>query len=175
MTLGLDLNASYMGFDLNLFISGVYGNKLYNTNIYDLQGMPRLFNAGVEVLDRWTPENHSNTIPRAGAVAANVQASSRFVEDGSYTKLKNITLGYSIPGNLTKNKLTKLRVYVSAQNMICISNYSGLDPEVGSYRANLGLGLTGSPQTTAPNFDNGIDRGNYPIPKSVIGGFQITF
>jgi len=175
MTLGLDLNASYMGFDLNLFISGVYGNKLYNTNIYDLQGMPRLFNAGVEVLDRWTPENHSNTIPRAGAVAANDQASSRFVEDGSYTKLKNITLGYTIPGNLTKNKLTKLRVYVSAQNMICITKYSGLDPEVGSYRANLGLGLTGSPQTTAPNFDNGIDRGNYPIPKSVIGGFQITF
>ena len=174
-TLGLDINASYKGFDLNLFIGGVYGNKLYNTNLYDLQAMPRLFNAGVEVLDRWTPENHSNTIPRAGAVAANVQASSRFVEDGSYTKLKNITLGYTIPGNLTKNKLTKLRVYVSAQNMICISDYSGLDPEVGSYRANLGLGLTGSPQTTAPNFDNGIDRGNYPIPKSVIGGFQITF
>ena len=175
MTLGLDLNASYKGFDLNLFISGVYGNKLYNTNLYDLQGMPRLFNAGVEVLDRWTPENPSNTIPRAGAVAANVQASSRFVEDGAYTKLKNITLGYTIPGNLTKNKLTKLRVYVSAQNMICITNYSGLDPEVGRYIANQGVGLIGSPQTSAPNYDNGIDRGNYPIPKSVIGGFQITF
>ena len=164
-----------MGFDLNLFISGVYGNKLYNTNIYDLQGMPRLFNAGVEVLDRWTPDNPSNTIPRAGVVAANVQSSTRYVEDGSYTKLKNITLGYTIPGNLTKNKLTKLRVYVSAQNMICITNYSGLDPEVGSYRANQGVGLTGSPQTSTANFDNGIDRGNYPIPKSVIGGFQITF
>ncbi len=71
MTLGLDLNASYKGFDLNVFISGVYGNKLYNTNLYDLQAMPRLFNAGVEVLDRWTPDNPSNTIPRAGAVAAN--------------------------------------------------------------------------------------------------------
>ncbi len=136
MTLGLDLNASYKGFDLNLFISGVYGNKLYNTNIYDLQAMPRLFNAGVEVLDRWTPDNPSNTIPRAGAVAANVQASSRFVEDGSYTKLKNITLGYTLPGNLLKNKLTKLRVYVSAQNMICITKYSGLDPEVGRYLSN---------------------------------------
>jgi TonB-linked SusC/RagA family outer membrane protein len=175
MTLGLDLNASYMGFDLNIFISGVYGNKLYNTNIYDLQGMPRLFNAGVEVLDRWTPENPSNTIPRAGEVAANVRASTRYVEDGSYTKLKNITLGYTVPGNLTKHKLTKLRVYVSAQNMICITNYSGLDPEVGSYRANQGVGLIGSPQTSSTNFDNGIDRGNYPIPKSVIGGFQITF
>ncbi len=175
MTLGLDLNASYKGFDLNLFISGVYGNKLYNTNIYDLQGMPRLFNAGVEVLDRWTTENPSNTIPRAGEVAANVRASTRYIEDGAYTKLKNITLGYNIPGNLTKNKLTKFRVYVSAQNMICITKYSGLDPEVGRYAANQGVGLVGSPQTSATNFENGVDRGNYPIPKSVIGGFQITF
>ncbi len=174
-TVGLDLNASYKGFDLNIFISGVYGNKLYNTNIYDLQGMPRLFNAGVEVLDRWTTDNPSNTIPRAGDVSVNVEASDRFVEDGAYTKLKNVTLGYNIPANLTKNKLTRFRVYVSAQNMICITNYSGLDPEVGRYTANLTSGLIGAPQTSTANYSNGIDVGNYPIPKSVIGGFQITF
>ncbi len=175
-TLGLDFNASYMGFDLNIFISGVYGNKLYNTNIYDLQAMPRLFNAGVEVLDRWTTDNPSNTIPRAGEVSVNAKASDRFVEDGSYTKLKNITLGYNIPGNVTKNKLTKFRVYVSAQNMICITNYSGLDPEVGRYTASgTALGQIGTPQTSTNNYANGIDVGNYPIPKSVIGGFQITF
>ena len=179
-TLGLDINASYKGFDLNLFISGVYGNKLYNTNIYDLQGMPRLFNSGVEVLDRWTPENPSNTIPRAGDVSVNIEASDRFVEDGSYTKLKNITLGYNIPGNFTK-KLTRFRVYVSAQNMICITKYSGLDPEVGKYISNGNaptLGQIGTPETSdrnSQNYTNGIDRGNYPIPKSVIGGFQITF
>ncbi len=176
MTLGLDLNASYKGLDLNVFISGVYGNKLYNTNLYDLQAMPRLFNAGVEVLDRWTPTNPSNTIPRAGAVAANAQASSRFVEDGAYTKLKNITLGYTLPSSLLKNKLTKLRIYVSAQNMICLTKYSGLDPEVGRYTSNgTVLGQIGAPQTTAQNYANGIDVGNYPIPKSVIAGFQITF
>src|SRR5664280_2131539 len=61
MTLGLDLNASYKGFDLNLFISGVYGNKIYNTNLFDLVGMDRLFNADVRVLDRWSPTNPSNT------------------------------------------------------------------------------------------------------------------
>jgi len=176
MTLGLDLNASYKGLDLNVFISGVYGNKLYNTNLYDLQAMPRLFNAGVEVLDRWTPTNPSNTIPRAGAVAANAQASSRFVEDGAYTKLKNITLGYTLPASLLKNKLTKLRIYVSAQNMICLTKYSGLDPEVGRYTSNgTALGQIGAPQTTNQNYANGIDVGNYPIPKSVIAGFQITF
>jgi TonB-dependent starch-binding outer membrane protein SusC len=176
MTLGLDLNASYKGFDLNVFISGVYGNKLYNTNLYDLEAMPRLFNAGVQVLDAWTPTNHSTTMPRPGAVAANAQASSRFVEDGAYTKLKNITLGYTLPGNLLKNTLTKLRIYVSAQNMICITNYSGLDPEVGRYLSNgTTLGQIGAPQTTTQNYANGIDVGNYPIPKSVIAGFQITF
>ena len=176
MTLGLDLNASYKGFDLNLFISGVYGNKLYNTNLFDLVGMDRLFNSDVRVLDRWTPTNPSNTIPRAGTVASNVQASDRFVEDGAYTKLKNITLGYTLPKRLLRNKLTKLRVYVSAQNMICITKYSGLDPEVGRYTSSgTSLGFIGAPQTTAQNYANGIDVGNYPIPKSVIAGIQVTF
>ena len=176
MTLGLDLNASYKGFDLNLFISGVYGNKLYNTNLFDLVGMDRLFNSDVRVLNRWTPTNPSNTIPRAGTVASNIQASSRFVENGTYTKLKNITLGYTLPANLLKNIFTKLRIYVSAQNMICITKYSGLDPEVGTYTRTVGsLGQIGSPQTTTQNYANGIDVGNYPIPKSIIAGIQVTF
>jgi TonB-linked SusC/RagA family outer membrane protein len=176
MTLGLDLNASYKGFDLNLFISGVYGNKIYNTNLYDLVSMDRLFNADVKVLDRWSTTNPSNTMPRAGIVASNTSASSRFIEDGAYTKLKNITLGYTLPANLWKNTFSKLRIYVSAQNMICITKYSGLDPEVGSYTV-VGntLGQIGSPQTTTQNYANGIDRGNYPIPKSVIAGIQVTF
>jgi len=176
MTLGLDINASYKGFDLNVFISGVYGNKLYNTNLFDLVSMDRLFNADVKVLNRWTPTNPSNTIPRAGLVASNAQASSRFVEDGAYTKLKNITLGYTLPKNILKNAFSKLRVYISAQNMICITKYSGLDPEVGRYIASgTTLGQIGAPQTTGQNYANGIDVGNYPIPKSVIGGLQITF
>jgi hypothetical protein len=175
LTLGFDVNASYKGFDLNIFISGVYGNEVYNTNIYDLQGMPRLFNSGVEVLDRWNGEGTSNTIPRAGAVANNVQSSDRFVENGSFTRLKNITLGYTIPTNLLKNKLSSIRIYVSAQNMITITDYSGLDPEVGSLGftsntlGNIGVG------NTNVNFTNGVDLGNYPVPKSVIGGIQITF
>jgi TonB-dependent starch-binding outer membrane protein SusC len=176
MTIGLDLNASYKGFDLNLFISGVYGNKLYNTNLFDLVGMDRLFNSDVRVLDRWTPSNPSNTMPRAGTVASNVQASSRFVEDGAYTKLKNITIGYTVPQRLLKNKVGKLRVYVSAQNMICLTKYTGLDPEVGRYTSSgTTLGQIGAPQTTGQNYANGIDFGNYPIPKSIIGGIQVTF
>lgn len=175
LTLGFDLNASFKGFDFNVFISGVYGNDIYNTNLYDLQGMPRLFNSGVEVLNRWTPDNPSNTIPRAGAVANNVQASSRFVESGAYTRLKNITLGYTLPAGLLKNALSRVRIYVSAQNILTITKYSGLDPEVGTYTAaGTTLGNIGVGNTTI-NFNNGVDLGNYPVPKSVIGGIQITF
>jgi TonB-linked SusC/RagA family outer membrane protein len=175
LTLGIDLNASYKGIDLNVFISGIYGNDVYNTNIYDLQGMPRLFNAGVEVLDRWTPTNPSNTIPRLGGIASNTQSSTRFIEDGAFTRLKNVSLGYTIPSSLLKNKLTKLRIYVSAQNMITLTKYTGLDPEVGSYTtAGNALGNIGGGNTNI-NFTNGIDLGNYPVAKSVIGGIQITF
>ena len=90
--------------------------------------------------------------------------------------LKNITLGYTLPKTLLGNKFTKLRIYVSAQNMICLTKYSGLDPEVGRYTSSgTSLGFIGAPQTTSQNYANGIDVGNYPIPKSVIAGIQITF
>lgn len=178
--LGLNINGSYKGFDLDLFIQGVYGNDIYNTNIYDLEGMPRLFNSGVAVLDRWTTSHYSNTVPRPG-VGTNVQVSSRFVEDGSYTRLKNITLGYTLPANLFGNVISKLRIYVSATNIITFTNYSGLDPEVGAntvVQANaqdIGLPRTYNNGYPVNNFQNGIDYGAYPRPKSFIGGIQITF
>ena len=131
ISLGLNFNASYKGLDLSILILGSYGNDVYNTNIYDLEGMPRLFNAGTAVLNRWTPTNPSNTVPRPG-VGRNVEASSRFIEDGSYTRVKNITLGYTIPSGVFRNVLSHVRVYVSAQNLLTFTNYSGLDPEVGA-------------------------------------------
>jgi len=180
LALGLNLNASYKGLDLNIFIQGSYGNDVYNTNIYDLEGMPRLFNSGTAVLERWTPTNPSNTVPRPGT-GRNVEASSRFVEDGSYTRVKNITLGYTIPSSVFRNVLSKVRVYVSAQNLITFTNYSGLDPEVGAYSvAQTSPAMIGQPRYytegyPVTNFQNGIDYGGYPIPKSFIAGLQISF
>src|SRR5690606_11876565 len=99
VTYGLNINTNYKNWDLSLFINGVAGNDIYNTNLYDLEGMPRLFNAGVAVLDRWTGPGTSNSIPRAssGTNGANTSVSDRFVEDGSFTRLKNISLGYALP------------------------------------------------------------------------------
>lgn len=161
---GFNGSANYKNFDLNIFITGVAGNDVYNTNIYDLQGMTRLFNSGTAVLDRWTGPGTSNSIPRALGAGANVSASDRFIEDGSYTRLRNVTLGYTFPEGVISEYLTKFRIYLSGQNLVTLTDYSGLDPEVGS-----------STVINNSAYEYGIDRGNYPQPKSVLFGLQVTF
>ncbi|WP_290568260.1 SusC/RagA family TonB-linked outer membrane protein [Leeuwenhoekiella sp. UBA6783] len=157
LTYGLNFDARYKNFDFNLFINGVTGNDIYNTNIYDLQGMTRLFNAGVEVLDRWTPTNPSNSIPRYDGAPQNVVASDRFVEDGSFMRLKNISVGYTFEEG-TIDFIQRLRVYLSGQNLITLTNYSGLDPEVVSRAGEVGF-----------------DRGDYPQPVSMLLGLDVSF
>lgn len=161
---GLNLDANYKNWDFNVFINGVTGNEIYNTNIYDLQGMPRTFNAGVAVLDRWTPTNPSNTIPRAfdGNNGINTASSDRFIEDGSFARLKNLTVGYTFPQtSALSSYFSKLRIYASGQNLLTVTDYSGLDPEIGNAKST--------------NSEFGVDRGNYPQPKSVLVGLQVTF
>ena len=157
LTYGFNFDARYKNFDFNLFVNGVAGNDIYNTNIYDLQGMTRLFNSGVEVLDRWTPTNPSNSIPRALGAPQNVVASDRFVEDGSFMRLKNLSIGYTFNEDFI-DFVNKLRVYMSGQNLITITNYSGLDPEVVSRVGEVGF-----------------DRGDYPQPVSVLLGLELSF
>lgn len=161
-TYGLNLTGNYKNFDFNIFINGVSGNDIYNTNIYDLQGMPRLFNSGTEVLNRWTGAGTSNSIPRALGATQNVSASDRFIEDGSYTRLKNLSVGYTFDKEAFNNIFSKLRVYLSGQNLVTITDYSGLDPEIGN-------------PMNGNNFEVGIDRGNYPQPKSLLVGLQVAF
>ncbi|MDO6807815.1 TonB-dependent receptor [Zobellia galactanivorans] len=167
LTYGLNLDFNYKQLDLNMFISGVAGVDVYNTNIYDLEGMPRLFNAGTNVLNRWTGPGTSNSVPQAGGADENFTLiSDRFVEDGSYTRLKNITLGYTLENTSLERYFSKCRIYVSGQNLITISDYSGLDPEIGNPLTNDG---------GSRRYELGIDRGNYPQPKSVLLGVQLSF
>ncbi|TDN95100.1 TonB-linked SusC/RagA family outer membrane protein [Salegentibacter sp. 24] len=166
-TYGLNLSANYKDFDFSLFINGSQGNDIYNTNIYDLQGMTRLFNAGTDVLDRWTGPGTSNYIPRAIGATQNTAASDRFVEDGSFTRLRNLVVGYTFPKNMFNDYLSKFRIYLSGQNLVTITDYSGLDPEIGV------PALSGNEDTQ--RFEVGIDRGNYPQPQSVLVGLQLAF
>lgn len=166
-TYGLNLNAAYKKFDFNCFITGVQGNDIFNANIFDLQAMQRLFNASTDVLGRsivanGVVTNPSATLPRALGASQNwASASDRYVEDGSYARLKNITVGYTLNGTTFDKYFSKLRMYVSAQNLITITNYSGLDPEVARADGNANSA--------------GIDLGRYPQPKSVIFGLDVTF
>jgi hypothetical protein len=165
---GINFSANWKGFDASLFLQGVSGNQIYSIVKYDLEGMSRLFNSGAAVLDRWTPENTNTNVPRAvsGDPNQNSRASDRFVEDGSYFRVKNLTLGYNFPsvGNFTRNAFTKLRVYTTIQNLLTITNYeSGYDPEIGNRNAATN-GLT-----------QGIDYGQFPQARSIVVGLQVGF
>jgi len=166
-TYGLNLTAAYKNFDFNCFISGVQGNDIFNANTFDLKGMNRLFNASTDVLDRATVvngvvTNPSATLPRAQGADINwSSANQRYIEDGSYTRLKNIAVGYTFSGDAFKAYFSKIRFYVSGQNLITITKYSGLDPEIARADANANSA--------------GIDLGRYPQPKSVIFGLDVTF
>src|SRR5690606_31208408 len=126
--------------------------------------MTRLFGASTVVLDRWTPTNTDTNVPRAvnSDPNRNARVSTRFLEDGSYLRLKNISLGYSIPtaslASWSKGTISKVRVYFSAQNLLTITDYSGYDPEIGAR-----TGINSSLGT-------GIDYGQFPAARTFLGG-----
>ncbi|RZK41038.1 MAG: TonB-dependent receptor [Pedobacter sp.] len=130
---GFSNNFAYKGFDLNVFFQWSYGGSIYNANRIIFEGerpRPNL-NQFATVLDRWTPENRSNTIPRAGGNAPVGTYSSRVIEDGSFLRLKTVQLGYTLPSSFTNKFAVKnLNFNVSAQNIFTWTNYSGMDPEV---------------------------------------------
>ncbi|MCC7525817.1 MAG: TonB-dependent receptor, partial [Chitinophagaceae bacterium] len=168
VTYALNLGANYKNFDLSAFFQGVQGNKIFNATRVITEGMVRFFNAGTQVLNAWTPTNTDTDIPRAISADPNQNArpSTRFLEDGSYLRLKNIMLGYTVPenslGSLTKGAIKNLRVYVSAQNILTFTKYTGYDPEVGN-------------RTPGSSLTNGIDFAVYPQPKAFMVGLQVGF
>lgn len=148
---------AYKNFDLQIFLQGVAGNDIYNANRIWQEGMAVPQNQTAKVLDRWTGEGTSNSVPRAVYSDPNKNArhSSRFVEDGSYLRIKNLTLGYTLPENLSKRAyLQTVRLYMSCQNLYTFTKYSGFDPEVGA---------------------NGVDLSTYPLTRTVSFGVNVKF
>jgi TonB-linked SusC/RagA family outer membrane protein len=132
----------YKDFDLSIFLQGVHGNKVYNANLIYFEAMSAAQNQFVSVLNRWQGEGTSNSVPRAvlGDPNKNARSSTRFIEDGSYLRIKDVTLGYTFPQRLSKKiALDNLRVYFEAKNLLTLSNYSGFDPEVGLNGFELGV------------------------------------
>ncbi len=161
---------TYKQFDMSMFFQGSQGNDILNATGPLLEGnLPT--NLSTEFLNRWTGEGTSNTVPRATFLgfANNNKLSSRFIEDGSYLRLKNVQLGYTIPKNIIKKAfLTDARIYVAAQNLFTITNYKGLDPE-------LGIDRTQTQNGSRTTLDLGIDRGRYPSSRTLSLGLDINF
>ncbi|UOQ82620.1 SusC/RagA family TonB-linked outer membrane protein [Hymenobacter sp. 5414T-23] len=132
---GVTNTFTFKGLDLSVFFQGSFGNDIYNANRQALESLTGPVNQLTTVLDRWTPSNTNTNIPRAvfNDPNGNGRFSSRWIEDGSYVRLKNLTLGYTLPTTLiNKARIASLRVYVSGQNLITWTDYSGYDPEVSA-------------------------------------------
>ena len=157
----LSLSADYKSFDLNIFFQGVGGNKIYNGNDFRLLSLDTGRNFRAEAVNAWTPSNTNTNIPRAvlGDPNRNSRASTRFLEDGDYLRIKTIQLGYSLPSSVLETlELDKFRVYLTGQDLFTFTKYSGLDPEVGG-----------------DVLSRGIDINLYPKYKSIIFGVQLAF
>lgn len=165
-TFGITNNFSYKNFDLSIFFQGAYGGDILNlTNVQLYNGDS---NGLTDVLNSWTPTNTDTNIPRAVASRGR-EISSRFVEDGSYVRLKNLAIGYTLPSEIVERLgMESVRFSVSAQNLLTFTNYSGLDPEVSYFGS--GGGDTGS-----ANVVQGHDFGNYPTLRSVNFSLSLKF
>jgi TonB-linked SusC/RagA family outer membrane protein len=158
---GITNTFSFLNFDLSIFFQGTYGNKLFNQNKQQLELLTGQQNASVAALERWTPTNPTNTIQRAFEDPAAVNT-SRYVEDASFLRLKNLTLGYNLPKSIaSKIKSSQVKIYVSAQNLFTWTKYTGFDPEVSR-----------NEQSTLAQ---GIDYSVYPSSKSYLAGLSISF
>ena len=147
----------WKGFDLEIYLQGNLGNQVFNANRMTLEGMKVSDNQSIAVLNRWVGEGTSNNMPRSiyNDPNKNTRASNRFVENGSYLRIKNISLGYTLPSSLIRNAyMESARIYFSTQNVFTFTGYSGIDPEVGI---------------------NGIDYGAYPLTRTISLGLNISF
>ncbi|MDF7810601.1 TonB-dependent receptor [Hymenobacter sp. YC55] len=163
---GLNLTAAYKGFDLSVFFQGVTGNEIYNNTRAALDQLNGVNNYRSDI-EPWSPTNPSNTTPRLvqggglEAVNNNNPITTRWVEDGSYLRLRNIQLGYTLPKGLASRVpgLGSVRVYVTGRNVFTITDYIGFDPET------TGQGVYGP----------GIDNSSYPNVRAFTGGLQVNF
>ena len=171
LQMGLNLNAAYKGFDLSVFFNSVSGNKIYNQARRDLESYngPNNYNADVAP---WAPNNPSTTTPRllqgGGLGNLGLAASSnamfnttRWLEDGSYIRLRNVQLGYTLPKSLTSkmSSMGTVRVYVTGRNVFTRTKYTGFDPEI------TGTGF----------YSRGVDVSSYPNVRAFTGGLQVNF
>ncbi len=155
--LGFNAEANFKGFDFSFEIQGVYGNKIFNAKEVV---RPDPYNWEKHVLSAWTGPGTSNTEPRATYGGNNYLPSDKFVQSGSFTRLRNLILGYTLPESLTKRiAIKQLRIYAKGSNIYTLTKFTGYTPEIGS----------------SDVLSNGIDYGTYPVTSVYSFGINLTF
>ena len=164
-TFGFNVSLSWKGFDLSANATGAAGFQIAQSyrDPNSSQG-----NYSRQILDRWTGEGTSNRIPRVtyGDVG-NWQFSDLYLQDGDYIRLQNLTLGYDFKRLISWTGISKLRLYVQAQNLLTLTKYDGMDPEIGSYNGTNG--------NSSDSWVSGVDMGYYPHPRTFLVGMNIAF
>lgn len=163
-SVGLTTDLNYKGLQLTAFFQAVEGQDIYNATRFELENQSSFSNQSRTTLDRWTPQNTDATIPRAvfGDPNGNGRASSRWVEDGSFIKLRELTLAYNFPSKiLEKLKMSNLKLYVQGRNLVTWTDYTGYDPEVSRDGGSV--------------LSSNIDFGTYPQVRTYIAGLNVTF
>lgn len=162
-TYGITNTFSYKNFGLNVFFQGSQGNDILNATRFDTESMIDAKNQTTVVLDRWQQPGDITDVPRVstdGSIA-NSRISSRYIEDGSYLRLKAVTLNYNFNKDLmSRIGLSGLNIYVTGENLFTITNYSGFDPEVNVFGSN--------------NMAQGVDYGTYPQTRNIIFGLRAS-
>jgi len=161
-TYGITNSFSYKGFNLSILLQGVYGNKIFNSTRLELESMEGYKNASTSVLTRWKKPGDITNIPRAVfASSINSEVSDRFVESGSYLRVKNVTLSYDFKSVLLKKiQINNLNVFITGQNLLTFTKYTGYDPEVS---------VSTNPTSL------GVDTGTYPNVRAYTFGVNVTF
>ncbi len=168
-TYGFSADFTFRSFDFTVFFQGVYGNKIYMQIGKDIEGFYRNLNITKRyVEEHWRPDYPSNIMPRASWYAStnNIRPSTRFLFDGSYLRLKNAQLGYTLPESLTsKLKIQRCRIYLAGQNLLTFSKYIGMDPEL----------TTSANDPSEKDLASGIDWGTYPSSITYMLGINLSF
>ena len=163
LTMGLNFNASYKNFDFLVGLQGVFGNKIYNATRLELEGVDKGTNFLTSTLDYWTPDNRNASHPRLvwdDPNQNNRPNSDRFLENGSFMRMRSLQVGYTFPNHWFYNKIQKLRVYVNAENLFTITGYSGYTPDINN-----------SESATSRGFDNFV----YPTNRIFMFGLNLSF
>lgn len=166
---GLRLGGDWNNFDFNLFFDGMVGNKIYNYPRFSMESGANNGNLSTTVANSWRPDNQNTDMPRFSKTDGTDNKwaySDRWLEDGSYVRLKTLDIGYTFPKQwMQKAMIQNLRLYVSMENLLTLTKYSGYTPDLGeSSSAGVGYNV----------FSRGIDQGRYPVPRTFSFGIQVN-